>query len=97
MFLIELFSVQGPAPELLHSVMSLQASFLENPSWHIFVFLNLFLLSPSTANYGIVKAEPTSTQKKVEDAYLPKAVLDIFLLGLQEYRSNDTQIKHWIQ
>lgn len=39
-------------------------------------------------------AASTNIHRKLEDSYLPKAVLDIFLLGLQGYRRNDTGIKH---
>lgn len=39
-------------------------------------------------------ADSTNTHRKLEDSYLPKAVLDIFLLGLHGYRRNDTGIKH---
>lgn len=38
--------------------------------------------------------DSTNINRKLEDSYLPKAVLDIFLLGLHEYRRNDIGIKH---
>lgn len=108
MFLTELLPVQGPAPRLAvasifcNIPIQIQAPSLENLSWHIFAFLNLFLLPPLTPTYGIVTADSTCIHKKVEDSYLPKAVLDIFLLGLHGYRRNDIGIKHlfaqcWIQ
>lgn len=100
MFLTELFPVQGPAPRpavtsiFCNIPIQIQAPSFENLYWHIFVFLNLFLLSPPTPTYGTVTGDSTSIHKKVEDSYLPKAVLDIFLLGLHGYRRNNIGIKH---
>lgn len=99
-FLTELFPVQGPAPRVAGASIfcniytQTQAPSLKNSSWYIFVSLKLLLLSSPTPTYGIVMAASTNIHRKLEDSYLPKAVLDIFLLGLQGYRRNDTGIKH---
>lgn len=80
-FLTELFPVQGPAPRLAG------ASTLCN--------IHTQTHAPSLKNtYGIAMTDSTNINRKLEDSYLPKAVLDIFLLGLHEYRRNDIGIKH---
>lgn len=99
-FLTELFPVQGPAPRVAGVSISCnihtktQDPSHKNLSWYIFVSLKLFLLSSPSPTYGIVMADSTNTHRKLEDSYLPKAVLDIFLLGLHGYRRNDIGIKH---